>query len=82
MGAPAHLPPGVDAAALQRTAGAAFQAGFTSGMHLALWVSGIMLLIAAPIALATIRGTAPHHVAARQAAQRAAEPVAEPIEVR
>jgi EmrB/QacA subfamily drug resistance transporter len=80
MGAPGHLPPGVDAAALQRTAGAAFQTGFTSGMHLALWVSGTMLLVAAPIALATIRGTAPHHVAARQAAQLVAEAAPEPIE--
>ncbi len=58
-------------------------------MHVALWVSGIMLLVGAPIALATIRGTAPHHVAAREAAAqkapagaREADPAPpEPVEV-
>jgi EmrB/QacA subfamily drug resistance transporter len=62
------LPPGVDGAALQHVVKSASAAGFTSGMHAALWVSGIMLLAGAPIALATIRGTAPHHVAAREVA--------------
>jgi EmrB/QacA subfamily drug resistance transporter len=66
--APGKLPPGVDGAALGRVVKSASAAGFTSGMHAALWVSGIMLLVGAPIALATIRGTAPHHVAAREAA--------------
>ena len=58
------LPPGVDGAALMHTVKSASAAGFTSGMHAALWVSGIMLIAGAPIALLTIRGTAPHHVAA------------------
>jgi EmrB/QacA subfamily drug resistance transporter len=66
--APGKLPPGVDGAALGHVVKSASAAGFTSGMHIALWVSGIMLLVGAPIALATIRGTAPHHVAAREAA--------------
>ena len=66
------LPPGVDGAALQHVVKSAAAAGFTSGMHAALWVSGIMLLAGAPIALVTIRGTAPHHVAARDAARDAA----------
>ena len=39
---------------------------FTSGIHVALWVSGIMLLVGAPIAFLTVRYTAPHHVEARQ----------------
>ena len=46
--------------------GNAFATGFTSGMHLALWVSGLMMLAGAPIAFLTIRRTAPHHVAARE----------------
>ncbi len=54
-------------AALGQTIGASF----TSGLHVALWVSGIMLLVGAPIAFATIRYTAPHHVEAR--ARKAAE---------
>jgi predicted MFS family arabinose efflux permease len=74
--APARMPPGIDAAAIQHTVGSAFAAGFTSGLHLALWVSGIMLLVGAPIALATIRGTAPHHVAAREAVARKADAAA------
>ncbi len=67
------LPPGVDGAALMHTVKGASAAGFTSGMHAALWVSGFMLLAGAPIALLTIRGTAPHHVAARQAAAHKAQ---------
>ena len=59
--------PGVDAAALGRT----INISFTSGIHLALWVSGIMLLVGAPIAFLTVRYTAPHHVEARQ--RKAAE---------
>jgi hypothetical protein len=57
-----HMPPGIDAAALGHTIGMAF----TSGFQLALWVSGIMLLVGAPIAFLTVRYTAPHHVEARQ----------------
>ncbi len=76
--APGKLPPGLDAAAIQRTVGNAFATGFTSGMHLALWVSGLMMLAGAPIAFLTIRRTAPHHVAARDVARQveAAEAVA------
>ncbi len=44
---------------------------FSSGIHVALWVSGSMLLIGSPIAFITVRGTAPRHVAARAAAAAA-----------
>jgi EmrB/QacA subfamily drug resistance transporter len=44
---------------------------FTSGLHLALWVSGIVLLVGAVVAAVLVRGTAPHHLAAREAAGRA-----------
>jgi EmrB/QacA subfamily drug resistance transporter len=64
---PAGTPPRVAHAVLNANA-----IGFTSGMHVALWVSGIMLLVDAPIALTTIRRTAPHHVAAREATARKA----------
>jgi EmrB/QacA subfamily drug resistance transporter len=53
---------GVDMAALERTINQAF----TSGLHVALWVSGVMLLLGAPIAYLTVRYTAPHHVEERQ----------------
>ena len=53
--------------------GNAFATGFTSGMHLALWVSGLMMLAGAPIAFLTIRRTAPHHVAAREVVARQVE---------
>ena len=57
-----QLPQGVDAAAICRVVGMSF----TSGLHLALWVSGIMLLVGAPIAFATVRehGASRVHVAA------------------
>jgi EmrB/QacA subfamily drug resistance transporter len=58
------VPQGVDAAAIFR----AVAVSFTSGLHLALWVSGIMLLVGAPIAFATVRGTAPHELRAASAA--------------
>ena len=50
--------------------------GFTSGMHLALWVSGLMLLVGAPIAF---RHDPPHGAAAtwpraRRSRARQAEP--------
>ena len=61
---PAKLPAGVDPAAIGRAIGLSF----TSGLHVALWVSGIMLIVGAPIAAATIRKTAPHHVRAAAAA--------------
>jgi len=57
-----QMPRGVDAAALGHT----IKVAFTSGLHVALWVSGIMLLVGAPIAFLTVRYTAPHHVEARQ----------------
>jgi EmrB/QacA subfamily drug resistance transporter len=54
--APAGAAPrGVDMAAVH----VAGNAAFTSGMHVALWVSGVLLLLGAPIALVTIRNTAP-----------------------
>ena len=62
---PAKLPAGVDPAAIGRAIGLSF----TSGLHVALWVSGIMLIVGAPIAAATIRKTAPHHVRAAAAAR-------------
>ena len=51
--APGTLPGGVDVAALKPVIGQSF----TSGVHVALWVSGIMLLVGAPIAWTLIRGT-------------------------
>ena len=60
---PAKLPPGVDPAAIGRAIGLSF----TSGLHVALWVSGLMLIVGAPIAFATVRKTAPHHVRAAAA---------------
>ncbi|MEI6725423.1 MAG: MFS transporter [Actinomycetes bacterium] len=54
--------PGVDSAAL----GHVINQSFTNGIHAAMWVSGIMLLVGAPIAFLTVRYTAPHHVEARQ----------------
>jgi EmrB/QacA subfamily drug resistance transporter len=48
--------PGVDAAAIGHTIGVSF----TSGLHLALWVSGLLLLLAGvPVAWLMIRGSAP-----------------------
>ena len=58
-----HAIPGVDMAALSHT----INQSFTNGIHAAMWVSGIMLLVGAPIAFLTVRYTAPHHVEARQA---------------
>jgi len=53
-------------AAIRQAVATAFGAGFTSGLHRTLWVSSVMLFVAAPIAFVTIRRTAPHHVAARE----------------
>jgi EmrB/QacA subfamily drug resistance transporter len=65
--------PGVDMAALGQT----IAQSFTSGIHTAMWVSGILLLAGAPIAYLTIRYTAPHHVEERmRAAAAEGEPVA------
>jgi len=49
-------PARVDMAAVQKLVAQSF----TSGIHVALWVSGIMLLATAPVAYALIRYTAPH----------------------
>jgi hypothetical protein len=74
--APAKGLPGVDMRAIGHTIGMSF----TSGLHLTLWVSGALLIVGAPIALATIRGTAPHHADARdrKAEELAAAPVTDP----
>ncbi len=61
--------PGVDMAAL----GQAIGQSFTNGVHVAMWVSGILLLCGAPIAYLTVRYTAPHHVDRRHAAAAEAE---------
>jgi EmrB/QacA subfamily drug resistance transporter len=50
---PAKMPPGADAAAIGRTIGLSF----TSGIHLALWVSGLLLFTGIPFALVMVRGT-------------------------
>jgi MFS transporter, DHA2 family, methylenomycin A resistance protein len=65
-----HAIPGVDMAALGQT----ISQSFTNGLHAALWVSGILLLVGAPIAYLTVRYTAPHHVEERT--RRAAQPEA------
>jgi MFS transporter, DHA2 family, methylenomycin A resistance protein len=45
---------------------------FTSGLHLALWVAGIVLLVGAVVGAVLVRGTAPHRQTAKEAASRAA----------
>ncbi len=70
---PAHAPAGVDMAAI----GHIVNQSFTSGFSLILWIAGAILLLAAPVALTTIRGTAPSHqrqAAARREAARQAQP--------
>jgi EmrB/QacA subfamily drug resistance transporter len=49
------MPAGVDAAAIGRTVGLSF----TAGIHLALWVSGLLLLAGVLIAWFMVRGTTP-----------------------
>ena len=73
--ASSHAVPGVDMAALGRT----ISQSFTNGIHTALWVSGILLLIGAPIAFLTIRYTAPHHVEERMRAAAGDDLAAEPL---
>jgi EmrB/QacA subfamily drug resistance transporter len=70
------LPHGVDAAAVGRVVGQSF----TSGIHLAMWVSGVMLLVGAPIAWALIRGTSPE-AQARAHALAQTRQVAAPAQV-
>jgi EmrB/QacA subfamily drug resistance transporter len=82
---PLHLPPAV-AGRIMATAHQGRQAApgtvppaiahavnqaFTSGFSLTLWIAGVILLAAAPIALVTIRGTAPHHQHAAAAEREA-----------
>ncbi|HUK77547.1 MAG TPA: MFS transporter [Thermoleophilia bacterium] len=57
-------------AAIRQPVHVAFQTGFATGLHRTLWVSSMMLFVAAPIAFVTIRRTAPHHVAAREEVAR------------
>jgi EmrB/QacA subfamily drug resistance transporter len=61
--------PGVDMAAVGRVIGQSF----TNGVHTAMWISGILLLCAAPIAYLTVRYTAPHHIDRRHADAAEAE---------
>ncbi len=56
-----HAPAGAMPPAVDR----AINYSFTSGLHIALWVSGLLIIAGAPLALAAIRGTAPVHVDAR-----------------
>jgi EmrB/QacA subfamily drug resistance transporter len=63
------VPQGADAAAIYHVVGVSF----TSGLHLALWISGILLLVGAPIAVATVRGTVPHEVPATSTAASATQ---------
>jgi Major Facilitator Superfamily len=53
--APAKVPAGIDVTAIGHTIGVSF----TSGIRLALWVSGLLLLAGAPAAWFMIRGSAP-----------------------
>jgi hypothetical protein len=53
---PRHVPAGIDTGAISRAIGESF----TSGLHVGLWVSGLLLLLGGvPIALFTIRDTMP-----------------------
>ena len=69
------LPPGVDPAAIHRVIGVSF----TSGIHVALWISGIMLIVGAPIAFTMIRGLTPHEQSQALAAARAEAEPAQPM---
>jgi EmrB/QacA subfamily drug resistance transporter len=64
-GAGASAPPGIDIAAIKTVVGVSF----TSAIHSALWISGILVLAGAPIALAMIR----------RPGAKAAQPSEEPI---
>jgi len=71
---PKHVPAGIDVAAIGRAIGESF----TSGLHVGLWVSGLLLLGGVPIALLTIRGTAP---GARPAIQQATGSATRPPQI-
>jgi hypothetical protein len=60
--------PGIDTAAIQK----AVQISFTTGMHQALWIAGVVVLAGAVIGAVMIRGTSPRQQMARHAAARAA----------
>jgi EmrB/QacA subfamily drug resistance transporter len=62
--------PAKASAAVDTAIGHAMGVSFTAGFSLTLWIAGILLLIGAPLALLTIRRTAPHH---QREAERARE---------
>lgn len=66
--------PGVDGEAIHTL----INNSFTSGLHAALWVSGTLLLVGAVVAAVLVRGTAPHHQVAREAAVKASPDGIEP----
>jgi EmrB/QacA subfamily drug resistance transporter len=73
---PKHVPAGIDTAAISRAIGESF----TSGLHVGLWVSGLLLLLGGvPIALFTIRDTMPGAQPAMAQAQAAAVPAVEAL---
>jgi len=63
------LPAGVDPRAIHHMIGSSF----TSGLHVALWISGILLIVGAPIAYTTIRGLTPHEQSLALAARAEAD---------
>jgi MFS transporter, DHA2 family, methylenomycin A resistance protein len=74
---PKHVPAGIDVVAIGRAIGESF----TSGLHVGLWVSGLLLLGGVPIALYTIRDTMPGaQPAVANAPAAAAVPVAPAVE--
>jgi MFS family permease len=74
---PKHVPAGIDVVAIGRAIGESF----TSGLHVGLWVSGLLLLGGVPIALYTIRDTMPGaEPAVANAPATAAVPVAPAVQ--
>jgi MFS family permease len=69
---PSAIPqvPGLDVAAIE----AAIKNSFTSGLHKAVWVAGLILLAGAVVSAVMIRGTSPKAQMARYAAAEAAAP--------
>ena len=59
--------PGLDVAAIQTAVGESF----TSGLHVALWVAGLVVLAGAVVSAVMIRGTSPEAQLARHAAGQA-----------
>ncbi len=62
---------GIDIDAIMQT----FRVTFTDGIHNAFWYAAAVVLAGAIVGAITIRGTAPHHELARQAAAEAAAEV-------